>query len=53
MRIKYDKEHIIEKCCPHNANADKECIYVGSNACKCCKHCVKVTDEYVECNKID
>ena len=50
MRVKYDKEHILEKCCPHNVNADESCVYVGSNACQCCKYCVMVTNTYVKCN---
>lgn len=53
MRINYDKDYLLEVVCPHNVESDTMCVYVGSNACKCCKHCVKVTDEYVECNKIN
>lgn len=51
MRIEYDIEHILEKCCPHNVGIYNNCVCVGSNACQCCKHCVKITDSYVECNK--
>lgn len=51
MIIKYNKDAILEKCCPHNVNADEEVIYVGSNSCKCCKYCVIITNTYVKCNK--
>ena len=53
MRIRYDTEHLLEKCCPHNIDVDDSSVYVGSNACQCCEHCVSITDTYVECNKTD
>ena len=47
--ISHITEEECETKCPFGHKVEGCEVYVASAGCKCCEHCIKITDDFVIC----